>query len=280
MSKDATIFTPGSLIAGRVPIAGSVDTYTTAFHSAAAALDDERIQLIAVRHEGSIYYLAAPAEDFASVASPAATPLAQALPGWPGHAGPGFYWTNLRGGLVAVVHVTDDGDISVFTGLRADAERFAGHDTRQFTPQLPAEWMSVTREAQRELRALARRVALVSFAAGVAMLVAAAVTAGVAVKKNNTHATAASLYQESVTQAAAALSREGVRNPVWRNFVNFAYAVVERQGRAIKYADDGQGHVGYEVMVPVWTKDFTPFDGATRKDEGSMYLTLTKGDLK
>ncbi|MBK3780201.1 hypothetical protein G3A43_08015 [Paraburkholderia aspalathi] len=280
MSKEATLFTPGSLIAGRVPVTGNVDTYTSAFHSAAAALDDERIQIVAVRSADSIYYLAAPAQDFASVASPAATPLAQALPGWAGHEGPGYYWTNLRGGLVAVVQVTDDGDISVFTGLRVDAERFAGTDTRQFTPAKPSEWVSVTREAQRSLRALARRVALVSFAAGAVMLLAAVATTGIAVKKSSAHATSASLYQESVTQAAGALGRDGVHGDVWRNFVNFAHAVIERQGRAMKYADDGKGQVGYEVMLPVWTKDFTPFDGATRKDEGSMYLTLTKGGLK
>lgn len=280
MSKEATLYTPGSIIAGRVPVTGNVDTYTTAFHSAAAALDDERIQLIAVRHKDSVYYLAAPAAHFASVGTPAATPLAQALPGWPGHAGPGYYWTTLRGGLVAVVSVTDDGDISVFTGLRVDAERFAGRDARQFTPAQSAEWVSVTRVAQHTLRALARRVALVSFVAGAVMLIGAVIGSIAAVQKSSAHASAAALYRESVTQAAASLGRDGNPNVVWSNFVNFAHAVIERQGRAMKYADDGQGHVGYEVMVPVWTKDFTPFDGATRKDEGSMYLTLTKGDLK
>ncbi|MEX3983826.1 hypothetical protein AB4Y45_33110 [Paraburkholderia sp. EG287A] len=280
MSKEATLFTPGSIIAGRVPVTGNVDTYMTAFHSAAAALDDERVQLIAVRHKDSVYYLAAPAVDFASVGTPAATPLAQALPGWDEHAGPGYYWTTLRGGLVAVVQVREDGDISVFTGLRVDAERFAGRDSRQYTPNSAAQWMSVTREAQRSVRKLARRVGLVSFIAGAAMLVATVVGAGVAVKKSTAHENAAGLYRESVTQAAGMLGSEGNPNVVWRNFVNFAHAVIERQGRAMKYADDGKGHVGYEVMLPVWTKDFTPFDGATRKDEGSMYLTLTKGDLK
>jgi len=279
MNNQSTVFTPSSLIAGRVPVTGAIDPYTTAFHAAAAALDDERIQLIAIQKDDSVYYLAAPAVDFASALAPATTPLAQALPGWSGHQGPGHYWATLRNGQVAVVRVSEDGSISVFTGLRDDAERFAGKGPH-FWPEGLADWRSVVREAQRDIRMLSKAIASVSFAIGTAMLVGSIVTMGVTFKKNALHDSAKALYRASAEQVARTLSNTSDHNRVWRGFVTFAHAVVDRQGRAMKYADDGNGRIEYEVMLPVWTKDFTPFDGATKKDEGGMYLTLSKGGLK
>ncbi|WP_431798074.1 hypothetical protein SGO26_30235 (plasmid) [Cupriavidus metallidurans] len=279
MKPESTVFTPSSIVLGRVPVKGDADVRLTAFHSAASALDDERIQLVAVRHVDSVYYIAAPSSDFASVASPASTTLAQALPGWPGHKGAGYYWANLRNGLVAVVSVTEGGDVEVFTGLRDDAMRFASDGRQQYWPDVGAEWSGVTREAQRDMRAIGRWVTGAACAISVCLLLGSSIAMAISVSQNKTSESARNLYMASAGQAAETMRTSASDNRVWQRFVNFARSVVERQGRAMKYSDDGRS-VAYEVMLPVWTTDFKPFDGSVRKEMDKLYLTLSKGDLK
>ncbi|MGX0939596.1 hypothetical protein ACUXQ2_005692 [Cupriavidus metallidurans] len=279
MKPDSTVFTPSSIVLGRVPVKGDVDVRLTAFHSAASALDDERIQLVAVKYSDSVYYIAAPSADFASVGSPSATTLAQALPGWPGHKGAGYYWANLRDGLVAVVSVSEDGDVEVFTGLRDDAVRFASDGRQQWTPTETAQWTGVTREAQRDLRAIGRWITGAACAISVCLLIGSSVAMAISVQQNKRTESARDVYMASAGQAIATVRTSEADHRVWQRFVSFARSVVERQGRAMKYSDDGK-NVTYEVMLPVWTTDFRPFDGAVRKEMGKLYLTLSKGDLK
>ncbi|WP_425953236.1 hypothetical protein [Ralstonia pseudosolanacearum] len=279
MNQQSNEFTPASIVFGRVPVKGDVDVRMTAFHSAASALDDERIQLIAVKHGESVYYLAAPSVDFANEKFPVATPLAQALPGWPGHQGPGYYWANLRNGLVAVVSVNEDAEVQVFTGLRDDAMRFATDRRPHHWPTEATEWVGVTREAQRDLRAMGRWISALSFALSASLLVGSSIAMAVSVHQNKASETASEIYKSSANHAAQVFQTAEANNRVWQRFVTFARAVVERQGRAMKYSDDGS-QVSYEVMLPVWTTDFKPFDGSSRKEMDKLYLTLSKGDLK
>ena len=74
-------FTPPSLIAGTLDLPKGEDALTAAFHSAAYALDTERIRLTYRAVGGKVFYLAALASDFASVSAgrQAGTTLANIL---------------------------------------------------------------------------------------------------------------------------------------------------------------------------------------------------------
>jgi len=115
-------FTPRSLIAGRIP-AGRGNDAEQAAAAAASLLGTDHVAVVQRRWQGAIWYLAAPAADLASHPC-AASVLAAALPGAPGHEGDGAYSTALAAGLQAVV-VKQGEALHGFVGTPALAERFA-----------------------------------------------------------------------------------------------------------------------------------------------------------
>lgn len=115
-------FTPQMFVAAAVPF-GKQPPEEVAYHSAAAGLDDENLQMVFSVHQGYVYFIAARAQDF--LAHPAAaTPLAAALPGMPGHHGDGAYICELEHGLYGVL-IKQDESLKSLVANEADALAFA-----------------------------------------------------------------------------------------------------------------------------------------------------------
>lgn len=274
--RNPDVFTPPSIIAGSVPLKGHVDPVMAAFHAAAAALDDERLQLIHQRHQDRVYYLAAPAMDFASV-NHAVTPLASALPGSSGHQGPGHYCCDIENGLFAVVSITASGTVQAFTGIRNDAMRFADDGQPLFWPEQTKPWQGVNRLAQQASQKTLRWIAAAAFA-GTLLLTAGSVAAlTLSAKKEQVAESARSQYKAAADKARQEFNAFEAKNRIWQQFLAFELAVVERQGQALRYADDGV-KLSYQLSLPVWAKDFKPFAGASSKEYDKQTVILTKGD--
>jgi hypothetical protein len=143
-------WTPRSFIAGRVPARRGKDAQLAA-DGAAGVLGTENVAVIHVRAQGHVWYLAAPASDLASHPN-AASVLAAALPGAPGHEGDGAYTTDLANGLQAVV-VKQGDKLHSFVGNPAMVQRFAALEgataTHACTGAGVAWWLPVAASLRR-----------------------------------------------------------------------------------------------------------------------------------
>jgi hypothetical protein len=116
------LFTPRSFIAGRLSARRGEDAQLVT-EAAGGVLGTEHLAVIYTRLLGDVWYLAAPATDLASHPDAAST-LAAALPGAPGHEGDGAYTADLSTGLQAVV-VKQGDKLHCFVGSPAMVLRFA-----------------------------------------------------------------------------------------------------------------------------------------------------------
>lgn len=128
-------FMPHNLIGGVLPVAGKADPMEVAFHAAANALETEAVKLIYSVNFDKVYYLAAPADEFASVHDETACSLAIALPGMPGHLGKGVYFDSK-----SVVSFTGDA-IKVYVG--PDFQRFIDKEKMGGLSEYPSGGISL-----------------------------------------------------------------------------------------------------------------------------------------
>lgn len=123
-------FTPRSFISGRIP-ATRGNALQALTHAAASLLGVEQVALVHAQDNGHLWYLAAPASDFASHPG-ASTALAAALPGNDKHEGDGAYLLELSAGLQAVV-VKQGDNLHSYVGTPAMAQRFIVLEGAQVT---------------------------------------------------------------------------------------------------------------------------------------------------
>ncbi|MEY4593365.1 MAG: hypothetical protein RIR18_2260 [Pseudomonadota bacterium] len=114
-------YTPRSVIAGYVKTSAGRERETVV-DAAATLLGTPEISIIYTQHAGKVWYLAAPAADFASHLN-SASALTMALPGASDHEGDGAYVIDLSDGLQAVV-VRKDEVLHSFVGKPTLINRF------------------------------------------------------------------------------------------------------------------------------------------------------------
>ncbi len=116
------LFTPRSLIAGRLT-GGQGRAVPSAMQAAAAVLGTAQVALLCATDKDQVWYLAAPASEFASHLQSACV-LAAALPQNAEHKGDGAYVADMEGGLQAVVLKLGD-KFQSYVGTPALVQRFA-----------------------------------------------------------------------------------------------------------------------------------------------------------
>lgn len=266
-------FTPRSFLGGFVRVPEGEKRYRDAtWHAAAVALDTDAVRLICARDRDGVYYLAAPAGEFANHPD-AASVLGTALPGMPGHEGDGVYCCDLGGNVVASVRKAAQ-VLETYIGERRDAERFAGGGS-VFWPQTPARWVGHREMQSRASQAVIHRVAIVAGVLSVVLLAVGGVARyGTARIGQDVNRIRESLLLQQ--QTTAEQLRKLPPNP-FLEYRRIGNEVVVREGTLRRFDANG-GEVSYAAELPAWVSDLGALAEARRETlPGGAGILLTRG---
>lgn len=182
-------FVPDVFVAGCVPDDGPQEQrrnrpWAPAELAARNALDEVPIRMVVHKHEGKLYYIAARADQFASLAHDTSMPLSAVLPGAAGHKGPGVYARPLGQGRFSALAVLPDGQVQSFcqTSMQ-ELRRVAGSlelsIIEAFDERDAMDWTGAVEHQAAQVRKVAHvaftacaAVAVISTAAAVVSLMA------------------------------------------------------------------------------------------------------------
>lgn len=280
------VYTPDSVIAAALPLAGGESPREIAYNNAAYALDREDIHLIYSTEGGVVYYVAAASEDFAGHMS-AVTPLAAALPGTKGHQGDGAYVAIAESGYAVVVK--KESEMYSYVGDRQAVDAFIsqnGVSTYSATEAAALPWEGYNLGTISRATKLAR-VAIVagcvfSFFTFLAWFAIASL--GSDVDKE-----AASLKRETEqsVQSAARQLNEFSTQPLiedLRRMQSMIARATEYSGFVKVYRIREGGEVVWQIELPGWaTSDIIERFGrgtVPEKDEERNVIVVTKGNLE
>lgn len=248
------LFTPNSFVAGTRPT-GRHDPAEVAWHAAAAALDTEDLRMVVSVTPGRVWFLAAPARDFAS-APDCATPLAAALPGMADHRGEGTYLLPLDPlPLWAAVQFQGE-QIRSFTGSFEDAKRFGdslGLPTHEASAMTAAPWcgyQAMRLAAERAGLRVAFRWGAGLTAVGFLLWISAAAMGAIAEHRQGAASAALKARITSLTQYANQLHEQ----PLARTLAELQQVsqVAVQSGGAISRYQIKQGQTHWRMRLPAW----------------------------
>jgi hypothetical protein len=205
-------FTPGSIIAGRIPVVRGHEREAV-FHAAASLLDTENIRFVMTVQENNAWYLAAPASEFGNHPD-STTPLEAALPGSAEHKGDGAYVTSLAGSNVLTVIKSAEG-LKTFFGRDSQVERFIQMEeaTQVFRPSAGVvRWESFDGMHRRVASRLVNLLVLVGLAAN--LICGAAWTGASIISGNEQAAVQAALAAQTNAMRATAAALNAVHADV------------------------------------------------------------------
>lgn len=267
-----TEFTPRGFVSGFITPPSGVKPLEAIFHSAAVALETERIRVVYHETQDGVYFLAADANDFINNPN-AKTALAAALPSAVGHQGDGAYFIELGSGIVAVV-LKNELSLQSYIGERSDAIRFAGANTIYW----PTESESWTGLAQFESRQ-ARRIAKISIIMGMTITALClggnmAATAATAFFSNQKEAT----IQHIRTQQQNAVSQLNAPNTTdaYAEYRKLSSMVVSMDGKLIRF-ESNNGVTTWDAEFPAWVSDLSKFGPNIKMKSANGQVAASKG---
>ena len=266
-------YTPRTFITGYIHVPPTEKRYRDAiWHAAAVALDTDAVRLICERTGDGVYYLAAPAADFANHPL-AVSVLAAALPNTPGHQGDGAYCCELGSGIVAAIKKGNE-SLESYIGEHRDIERFVGPLT-VFWPQQASAWAG-----HREMQSRSTQKTLNFFSLVGAILVIFLFAAGVLARSAAANlGNGAELARQNILQAQVKVAtelQEIAPNP-FLEYHRISADVLARDG-ILQYFDATAGKLDYAAELPAWVSDFGALTGATREVQpGGQTILITRG---
>lgn len=251
---DAQQFLPGTIVTGSIPyISGAPDEI--AWHDAALACSTEKLRITYSLHDGRVWYIAAPAAEFAGNGG-ALNPLADALPGMPGHRGDGGYQAESLSRTVTVFRAGNSlktivGDHQVVELYRADHGEPEVHKASASAPWVARDIRNASLD-----RVLFNRVNAYAWATAVIAAILATISVGVANALSTRIADTERQQMEvtrEVLKTVQALQVQPLRTKMTE--IRSMYAkVVQNQGiiQAIKLE---KGLITAKIELPSWVPD-------------------------
>lgn len=277
--------TPGDLVAGSVTLPSGFDAAEVAWNKASELHDTEKVHFIHTVTEGRVWLLSIPSSTLANSGA-AGTPLAMALPGFPGHKGDGVYVAAMDWGVAAVL--LNNGKLTTATGpqdLVADHIRQAELPVYDVENASLAPWMPYGLEKQRRREALV----VAAMAAGlrsipVAMMILAA--AGLVRAGAAAYSAWSAKAQSAAMQKTTEMVREAYDVPLSRVFNGFdrmAASVMAAGGHMVSYRYTG-GKITWTAVLPGWTPDDViarlSANGGVVQRNASGQIVISRGAIK
>lgn len=271
-------YTPAIIVAGFVPLLPGDDAAEAAWHMVTKPLATEQIRMVFKKADDGVYYIGAPAIEFANYPN-ARTPLFAAFPETQGHRGDGAYFVELRGGLVAVV-IKKEKALFSNVGERVRVEQYAIAQKSQYK-YYPTDAESDSWKSYRELELSAERNLATKII--VTGLVVSALMYGATLGLNIYMGTASAAHEKTLQQirntqeiTMKQINGDATAFDPYNEYRKLSKLVVIHGGNLNRYEAVG-AEAGWSATLPAWVTDISSFgNGVTAVKTATGEIILSK----